>query len=798
MKKIIISVLSAALVFASCQKEAALVENGTKTVSFTATTPETRTSFAPKDGDSYPVLWSGDEKVSVSYNYAAGKNSAVTPSADGKTATFAVAISQSADATAHNFYAVSPASALISASSEYYSLSINVPSTQTPIDGSCDEAAQVIVAKHESDSFDENVNFAFKHVTAYGNLSITLPAGVSEISSITLTAEKGISGRIYYYPADATFDDTPASSSITLLTGKTSEVFFACLPADLSNTSLKVVISANGTTYTKNVTLSSNFKFAAGRVSKFSVDMSGVKADEKVVYNLVTDPTTLKVGDNVIIAATYKDVVYALGTTGTTYRNAVSVTVSGNSIVNPSDAVQILTLAKGSNDNTCAFKAGSNYLCASTEDKNNLETQGTLDAYGSFRVSYADGVTTIKSKGKSTRNIVKYNYNNGNPRFSCYTSGQVDVVIYSDGKGTGAQLFSTAVDETPTTPETPTFSSLAELVSKLEPTTAGTPVNVTLTNEKIVNIYTTGNYRNGIFLQVGDRQIEIYCKDVPVDWEVGGTVSGTLKECVWQDYKGTWELCPTGWSELTYTAPAGDTPATPTYASLADLVAAGEPTGGKVNVTLTNEEILSIYTTTNGYRNGIFLQVGDRQIEIYCKDVPDAWVEGGTVSGTLKECVWKNFNGTWELCPTNWSELTYTAPADGGDPEPPTGNSIKFSISDGDFTGGASGRGSEITSTSTPITITMDNGFADGTTAVRLYSGSLLTVSSNAGKISKIELTSTASGTSKYGPSSLELQDSNGSSSYSGKVTTWTGSSSSVTFKATAQYRFTNIVVYYE
>lgn len=558
MKKIIISVLSAALVFASCQKEAALVENGTKTVSFTATTPETRTSFAPKDGDSYPVLWTGDEKVSVSYNYGAGKSSAVTPSADRKTATFAVAISQSADATAHNFYSVSPASALISASSEYSSLSIDVPSTQTPIDGSCDEAAQVIVAKHESDSFDENVNFAFKHVTAYGNLSITLPAGVSEISSITLTAEKGISGRIYYYPADATFDDSRASSSITLLTSKTSDVFFACLPADLSNTSLKVVISANGTTYTKNVTLSSNFKFAAGRVSKFSVDMSGVKADEKVVYNLVTDPTTLKVGDKVIIAATYKDVVYALGTTGTTYRNAASVTVSGNSIVNPSDAVQILTLAKGLNDNTCAFKAGSNYLCASTEDKNNLETQGTLDAYGSFRVSYADGVTTIKSKGKSTRNIVKYNYNNGNPRFSCYTSGQVDVVIYSDGKGTGAQLFSTAVDETPTTPETPTFSSLAELVSKLEPTTAGTPVNVTLTNEKIVDIYTTGNYRNGIFLQVGDEKIEIYCRDVPAEWEVGGTVSATLKECKWALYDGsTKELCPSNWNDFTYTAPAG-------------------------------------------------------------------------------------------------------------------------------------------------------------------------------------------------------------------------------------------------
>lgn len=558
MKKIIISVLSAALVFASCQKEAALVENGTKTVSFTATTPETRTSFAPKDGDSYPVLWTGDEKVSVSYNYAAGKNSAVNPSADGKTATFAVEIKQSADATAHNFYAVSPASAMISASTQYSSLTIDVPSTQTPIDGSCDEAAQVIVAKHESDSFDEKVNFAFKHVTAYGNLSITLPAGVSEISSITLTAEKGISGRIYYYPANATFDDSRASSSITLLTSKTSEVFFACLPADLSNTSLKVVISANGTTYTKNVTLSSNFKFAAGRVSKFSVDMSGVKADEKVVYNLVTDPTTLKVGDKVIIAATYKDVVYALGTTGTTYRNAASVTVSGNSIVNPSDAVQVLSLEKGLNDNTCAFKAGSNYLCASTEDKNYLETQGTLDAYGSFRVSYVDRITTIQSKGKSTRNLVKYNYNDGYPRFSCYTTGHVDVVIYSDGKGKGAQLFSTAVDETPITPETPTFSSLAELVSKLEPTTDGTPVNVTLTNEKIVDIYTTGNYRNGIFLEVGDEQIEIYCRDVPAKWEVGGTVSATLKKCKWALYGSTKELCPSNWSDFTYTAPAGD------------------------------------------------------------------------------------------------------------------------------------------------------------------------------------------------------------------------------------------------
>ena len=554
MKKIIISVLSAALVFASCQKEAAPVSSGSSEVSFTATIPQTRTSFAPKDGDSYPVLWTGNEKVGVSYNFAAKQSAAVAASADGKTASFEVAFEATADVTDHNFYAVCPYSAFVSASAKYSSLTIEIPSTQTPVDGSCDEAAQIIVAKHESSSFDEKVTFAFKHVVAYGNLSVKLPSGVSGISSITLSSEEDIAGRIYYYPADGSYQVSTNSTNITLNTDKTSEVFFACLPVDLSNKSLKVVVAAVGNTYTKNIDLTGKtLKFEQGRVSKFSVDMSGVSADAKVVYNLVTDPTTLKVGDKVIIAATYKEENYALGTSGTTFRNAAPITVSEATIVNPSDAVEVLTLAKGIEDNTCAFMAGTDYLCASTEDKNNLETQTTLDKYGSFRVTYSDGVTTIKSKGKDTRNLMMFNYNNGAPRFSCYSSGQVDVVIYSDGKGTGAQLFSTAVDAPSTTP---TYSSLAELVKAGEPT--GGKVNVTLTNEKILSIYTTSKgYRNGIFLQAGDKEIEIYCKDVPAEWEVGGTVSGTLEDCTWTTFNSTWELCPADWSKLTYKAPAG-------------------------------------------------------------------------------------------------------------------------------------------------------------------------------------------------------------------------------------------------
>ena len=102
----------------------------------------------------------------------------------------------------------------------------------------------------------------------------------------------------------------------------------------------------------------------------------------------------------------------------------------------------------------------------------------------------------------------------------------------------------------------------------------------------------------------------------------------------------------------------------PKYASLEELVNAGAPTkdGTYVTVTLTNDEITGIYTTSKGYRNGIYFKVRTQEVEIYCKDVPESWVIGGYVSGTLTNCAWKLFSSTWELCPTDWTELTYAAP----------------------------------------------------------------------------------------------------------------------------------------
>lgn len=109
----------------------------------------------------------------------------------------------------------------------------------------------------------------------------------------------------------------------------------------------------------------------------------------------------------------------------------------------------------------------------------------------------------------------------------------------------------------------PVYASVAELIAAGKPTTTGTKVTVTLTDEEITDLHKVsgGRYTNGVFFMVGTQEVEVYCRNTPADWEVGGTISGTLTNCDWKLFvdkntqKETWELCPVDYSELTYKAP---------------------------------------------------------------------------------------------------------------------------------------------------------------------------------------------------------------------------------------------------
>ena len=71
------------------------------------------------------------------------------------------------------------------------------------------------------------------------------------------------------------------------------------------------------------------------------------------------------------------------------------------------------------------------YLYAANSKDNQLKTQNNVDDNAEWTVAVAtNGEATIKAQGTNSRNLMRYNPNNGNPMFSCYGSGQEPVYIY--------------------------------------------------------------------------------------------------------------------------------------------------------------------------------------------------------------------------------------------------------------------------------------------------------------------------------------------------------------------------------
>lgn len=441
MKTILKSILAVSVMAAavSCAKETISepAHDGV-IVKFNAKEIQTKSHFGAIENSIYPTLWTSGQQVAVIYSGGATTPNKVdvTVSEDLKTASFSQEFTASASAASHDFYVLSPAGAALGYSNGSYN--VNIPSSQTPVDGSCDELAQITAASHVSETFDTEISLTFHHVTAYGRMNLTLPADAGKVSSVSLTATKDIAGRYFYSYADKSLKANSVSKTITLQTSRTADIFFGCAPVDLSGEQLEITVAASNGTYEKTIDFSSAakpLKFEAGVVSAFTV--SGFeKKDTDEVYTLVTDASQLKIGDKVIIAA--QSANYAISTTqNNNNRGSASVTKTNNTIVNPGSNVQLFTLENGAASGTYAFNTGSGYIYAASSKSNNLKTQDKVDDNASWDLTFtSEGVATIKATGTNTRNTIKYN--SSNDLFSCYASGQQPVAIYTDGKGTGA------------------------------------------------------------------------------------------------------------------------------------------------------------------------------------------------------------------------------------------------------------------------------------------------------------------------------------------------------------------------
>lgn len=421
----------AAMCLFSCNKENVTPSESTQTITFTALTPDTKTHFGEKAGNAYPTLWTGNEQVAVSYN--GGAKTTARVSGSGKSASISAETVVDGNAAEHKFMLASPAAAITSfdKSGDIY---FTIPSVQTPGEGTCDEAAQIIyaTASCKAEQLNSNISLTFKHLTAYGNMSVVLPKGAGKVNKIELlTAATGLTGS-YGYGSLGLKEDVK-KDELTILTDKTTGIFFACAPADLNGKNLVVTVTTDKGVYEKDIDLTGKtLSFTAGKVSKFTVKNFKVKGLVSESWSLVTDASTLKVGDEIIIAA--KDADYAIGVANENNFGVANIIKSGNTLENPSENnVSVLTLEAGTKANTFALKSSGGYLYAASSSKNYLKVQNSINDNASWTITISDTkAATIKSNGTNTRNIIKYNPNtsNNNPLFSCYASGQEDVVIY--------------------------------------------------------------------------------------------------------------------------------------------------------------------------------------------------------------------------------------------------------------------------------------------------------------------------------------------------------------------------------
>ena len=297
MKKLfrtVLAVAAAATAMASCQKSMMEEEGGiSAVVSFNASFPETKTTFGTAEAGKYPVLWQDGDKVAVSIGLTTPlKDLEVTPSTDKKTATFSKDVTLPGEGP-WTFYIVSPSAAMESATSSEKSMTLALPTDQTPTDVSVDPAAQVLLGMATVTSVpSEAIPVTFDHLAAYGKVSLSNLPTSAKVTALALTFDQPVTGSWDYYPAESDvtkkFAGKTVSTDVNLTTEKTENVFFAVVPNGVAVKSVKVTIFTEGGDYEKEVAIPEK-TFKAGVVSAFTVDMTGAtKVTEKNVVKWVS------------------------------------------------------------------------------------------------------------------------------------------------------------------------------------------------------------------------------------------------------------------------------------------------------------------------------------------------------------------------------------------------------------------------------------------------------------------------------------------------------------------------------
>lgn len=556
--------------FISCQKEIGTPKDDIKsshTVSFVADAPRTKTN-ATVDGNKVNYSWTkGDEDKFKVYEIVGDKHTpASTVTAILKDGLMEISATFGGEK--------------ISGASYQAVFNTGVKTVQTNNDEtSYDQDSDVLVSEVVSDpsnDFDNGIALKFKRLVAVNKATLkNLEKGEYLAHTIIETTDKKDLAGEYHNETDL-FKDCKSKISVKTLHGitrGTAPVNFITLP--VADTKLKVTA----------VTIDGNENFVAAYEKTFSKGISLTQGNLTSFGVLMSEKT----GETIDLSI---DETTTATTTELTWdRTLVHVKV---------------LKGESTTDANNYYPGVSNY--SSTRFYKN----STLAITPMNSLSVSEIVFTAATENYATA-LANSKWTNA----TAFVSGTTVSIIPTDGtKEVSAVISATTGHESikiiygqPKEITVPVYASVAELIAAGAPTTDGSKVTVTLTDEEITKFYKSGKYTNGVYFTVGTQEVQIYCWNTPEEWEVGGTISGTLTNCVWKLYNSTWELCPADYSELTYKAPL-PTCATPviTIAEGGVVSIACETAGATIHYTVGDspedpteaDAVFSAVTLTDG------------------------------------------------------------------------------------------------------------------------------------------------------------------------------------------------------
>lgn len=352
-----------------------------------------------------------------------------------------------------------------------------------------------------------------------------------------------------------------------------------------------------------------------------------VPQPEKPEWAVVSDATTLKSGDVIVIA--YEDSSTSVELSGFSSTSTVYGTYAAYDT--KPNGVYSLTVVDGAGDNY-ALKNGSDYLYWSSG--NSLDTSTSISANSSWTF----GGSSIKNAKDDTRSI---QYNKTSPRFACYTSSQGALTIYKQ---------TNAAPVTPVYPSSITLTgsntvSVGDTTQLTVGYSEGTNVkNVTFTssNTGVAGVSTTGLVTG---VSVGTATITATAEAANA-----GTVSATLDITVSEVAVTSVELNTASTSvkvgkTVTLVAtiyPSNATNKTVKWLTNSNAVATVSSTGVVTGVAAGNATITA-YSDTNGNNTcdsnekkatcavAVTASSGEEEFSITYTDLPTAYSTTSTV-----------------------------------------------------------------------------------------------------------------------------------------------------------------------